>query len=238
MFWIALQATPDDLRTAWAWRALRFTPRVTQVEEALLLEVSASERLFGGRRRLLRDLLDGAQDTPRPLFATGATALVALALLRLKVRGQAPPAQVPDALPLDLLTAAREHLPTLERIGCATWGQLRALPRDGVARRFGAPLLEALDAAHGQRPERHAWITLPADFDQQLELPQLATGSDDLLAAGQHLLTLLQAWLQARNLGVLALEFEWTLDLKRLDGKPLPPTETMEVRTAQPTQDM
>jgi protein ImuB len=53
-----------------------------------------------------------------------------------------------------------------------------------------------------------------------------------------HLLHRLQAWLQARNLGVLALELEWTLDLRRLDGKPLPPTEKLELRTAQPTQDV
>jgi protein ImuB len=56
--------------------------------------------------------------------------------------------------------------------------------------------------------------------------------------AGQRLLSQLQLWLQARNRGVLSLQLEWTLDLRRLDGKPLPPTEAMDVRTAQPTQDM
>jgi protein ImuB len=48
----------------------------------------------------------------------------------------------------------------------------------------------------------------------------------------------LQLWLQARNRGIVALELEWTLDLKRLDGRVLPPHERIEVRTAQPTQDM
>jgi protein ImuB len=37
---------------------------------------------------------------------------------------------------------------------------------------------------------------------------------------------------------VVAIELEWTLELRRLDGKPLPPTETLQVRTARPTQDM
>jgi protein ImuB len=37
---------------------------------------------------------------------------------------------------------------------------------------------------------------------------------------------------------VLALELEWTLDLRKLDGKLLPPNERLELRTAQPTQDM
>lgn len=239
MYWIALQASPHELRQAWAWRGLQFTPRVAAVEEALLLEASGSERLFGGRKRLLRRLLqDAPAELPVPAWAHASTALVALALLRLKRAGRAVPQRVPDDLPLDTLSAVQPHLGTLERIGCTTWGQLRALPRGGVSRRFGAELLQALDAAYGQRPERYEWLTLPTSFDLKLELQLLATSAPELLFAGSHLLTLLQAWLQARNLGVLALEFEWTLDLKRLDGKPLPPTEKLELRTAQPTQDM
>jgi protein ImuB len=238
MHWIALQPSPNELRAAWGWRALQFTPRVAQVEEALLLEVCASERLFGGRTRLLRRLLKGSAELPAPQWAQGATSLVALALLRLQRGNREVPEQVPDGLPLQALSAALPHLATLERIGCTTFGGLRKLPRAGVSRRFGAVLLQALDAAYGQRPERYPWLTLPASFDQNLELQALATTAPQLLWSGQHLLTLLQAWLQARNLGVLALEFEWTLDLRRLDGKPLPPTQKIVLRTAQPTQDM
>jgi len=238
MYWIALQASPDELRPAWAWRSLQFTPRVAQVDEALLLEASASERLFGGRRALLRQLLKGNPDLAVPAWADGPTSLQALAMLRLKRARRAKPELLPDDLPLDTLTAVRPHLSTLERIGCTTFGQLRSLPRAGVSRRFGAPVLQAVDAMQGQRPERYPWITLPEDFDQKLELQSLATSAQELLFTGAHLLTLLQAWLQARNLGVLALELEWTLDLRRLDGKPLPPTEKMELRTGQPTQDM
>ena len=238
MYWIALQASQDELRPAWGWRAMQFTPRVAQVEEALLLEAGASERLFGGRRRMLRRLLKASTDLPAPHWAEGATSLVALSLLRLRKKGEEYPPAVPDGLPLLTLTAASPHLDTLERIGCTTLGQLNALPRAGVSRRFGTALLQAVDAAYGQRSERYEWLTLPASFDENLELQSLATSASELLFTGQHLLTLLQAWLQARNLGVLALEFEWTLDLKRLDGKLLPLKEKMEVRTGQPTQDM
>ncbi|HEY8360798.1 MAG TPA: DNA polymerase Y family protein [Ramlibacter sp.] len=238
MYWIALQPSPDELRRTWGWRGLQFTPRVAELDEALLLEASASERLFGGRRALLRQLLKGNPDLAVPAWADGPTALQALAVLRLKRARRAKPELLPDDLPLDTLTAARPHLPTLERIGCTTFGQLRSLPRAGVSRRFGAAVLQAVDAMQGQRPERYPWLTLPQDFDEKLELQSLATSAQELLFTGQHLLTLLQAWLQARNLGVLALELEWTLDLRRLDGKPLPPTEKMELRTAQPTQDM
>lgn len=237
MYWIALQPSPDEDARAWGWRALQFTPRVAFADEALLLEVGASERLFGGRKRLLRRLLkrDGIDTIP---WATGPTALVALSLLRLRKEGAALPAELPEGLPLSTFTAAAPHLGTLERIGCTTLGQLRALPRAGVARRFGEGLLQMVDMACGQRPERYDWITLPAAFEEDLELPSLATSAPELLMAALHLLHRLQAWLQARNLGVLALELEWTLDLRRLDGKLLPPTEKMQLRTGQPTQDM
>jgi protein ImuB len=238
MYWIALLPSRNEDATAWGWRALQFTPRVAAVDEALLLEAGASERLFGGRRTLLRSLLKGQEELAYEAWASGPTSLVALSLMRLKRRGDPRPENLPDGLPLDSFTAAAPHLHTLERIGCTTLGQLRRLPRAGLGRRFGAGLLQALDAACGQRPERHAWLTLPAGFDQKLELQVLATSAPDLLFTAQHLLTRLQAWLQGRNLGVLALELEWTLDLRKLDGKPLPPNERLELRTAQPTQDM
>ncbi|HSV46339.1 MAG TPA: DNA polymerase Y family protein [Ramlibacter sp.] len=237
MDWIALRPTLEDEGTAWGWWALQFTPRVAWLEEALVLEISASEKLFGGRKQLLRLLL-GPPDLSPAQWARASSSLTALALLRLKLRGQAPPQAGLDGLPLDVLSAAADHLPTLERIGCRSWGALRALPRAGVARRFGAGLLEALDVAYGERPERHEWLTLPEHFDQKLELPALATSAPELMCSAQRLLSQLQVWLQARNRCVLALELEWTLDLRRLNGVRLPSHEQLAVRTAQPTQDM
>jgi len=238
MYWIALLPSLEDERTAWGWRALQFTPRVAEVDEALLLEASASLRLWGGRKGLLARLLQESQPLAPVQWAQARTALSALGLLRLQLRGESAPAHLPQDLPLHVLTAAREHVPTLERIGCRSWGDLRALPRAGVARRFGAPLLEALDAAYGERPERYPWLQLPEEFDLKVELVALATTAPELMWAAQRLLTQLQVWLQARHRGVLALELEWTLDLRRLNGVRLPPHEQLTVRTAQPTQDI
>ena len=241
MDWIALQPSHepshDDERTAWAWRCLQFTPRVAWLDGALVLEVSATRRLWGGRRKLLKQLLDAGDALAPSAWATGATAQVALALLRLKLRGESKPASV-DGLPVDTLTAALPHVPILERMGCRTWGQLRALPRGGLVRRFGKELVDALDRAYGEASESHEWATAPEAFDMKIELMALATTAPELMAAAQRLLSQLQVWLAVRNRGVLAIELEWTLDLRRIDGKPLPPTESLQVRTARPTQDM
>jgi protein ImuB len=238
MHWIALLPSHDDERVAWGWRALQFTPRVAGVDEAILLEISASERLWGGRGRLLRALLKDCEPLSPAHWAQGATSSIALALLRLKLRKETPPARLPEDLPLDALTAARDHVATLDRTGCRTWGGLRALPRAGVARRFGAALLDALDAAYGEQPERFEWLQLPESFDMKYELASLATCAPELMWSAQRLLSQLQVWLQGRHRGVLALELEWTLDLRRLNGVKLPSHEQLVIRTAQPTQDI
>ncbi|MEY4711551.1 MAG: hypothetical protein RIS88_1001 [Pseudomonadota bacterium] len=241
MDWIALQPSPEDQARAWGWQGLRFTPRVARMDEALVLEVSASWRLFGGPEALLRALLTPEPPlapVPHTHWARGPTSGVALALLRLKAVGRPPPARVPEDLPLPLLTAAVPHADLLARAGCRTWGALRALPRGPVARRFGPALLDALDVAWGLRPERHIWLTLPEVFDQGVELPALASTAPELLDAASHLLGQLQLWLRARHQGVRAFELQWTLDLRRLDGVALPPQQALTVRTAQAVQAM
>ena len=251
MHWIALRWQPDAVEDeaqspvqmpsleALGWWALQFTPRVTWLDEALLLEVSACERLWGGQRALMRELarLNPVAGT-RLQRAQGATSLVALARLRLFTRGQRPMPDGPAGLPLDTLSAAREHLELLARMGCRSWGDVDALPRGGLVRRFGAGLRDALDAAWGRVPEQHRWLQLPEVFAQKLELPALADNASELLWSANRLLASLQIWLRARQRGVLALELQWTLDLKRYNGVDLPRQEQIAVRTAQPTQDM
>jgi protein ImuB len=237
MYWIALLPSNDEERSAWTWRSLQYTPRVAQVDEALLLEASGSLRLWGGRKRLLQQLLLPGELAPCH-WADASTALKALGLLRLQV-DRAPAARLrTDDMPLTTLSASRKHLGTLERIGCRTWGDVRRLPRAGIARRFGAELVEALDLAYGERPERYRWEELPQVFDCNVELPSLATNASELLWTAQRLLSMLQVWLQARQRGLLELELEWTLDLRRLNGVILPSHQQLPVRTAQATQDV
>ncbi|NVM90860.1 DNA polymerase Y family protein [Variovorax sp. SG517] len=252
MHWIALRwlpeagtpDTPDALATmptpeALGWWALKYTPHVAWLDEALMLEVSACERLWGGRMQLMRLLqADNPAPDARMLGTQGATSLIALARLRLFVRDEKRPKDVPAGLPLDTLSAAHEHLDLLARLGCRTWGDVAALPRGGLTRRFGTGLREALDIAWGLRPESHSWLTLPDVFEQKLELPALAETAPELMWSANRLLTSLQLWLRARQRGVRALELQWTLDLRRFNGVNLPPHEQLTVRTAEPTQDM
>jgi len=247
-----------DPHTALAWRALQLTPWVAELDGALLLEISGSERLFGGSRALLLKLLTPAL---APLAcAQGPTALVALGrlwtvgpavqgdgevalsdALDWRMPEDTPPA---DALPLAALPAARVHLPTLERLGCRTWGQLRALPRAGLARRFGAELLGALDRAYGLQSEVYPWLRLPEVFDAPLELAAQVESASALLFGARRLLAQLLEWLRARQRGVLVLELRWELDARRSNALHVDAYHDasgygrLELRTAQATQDL
>jgi protein ImuB len=249
MHWIALQPRPEPARSegentpgeggppalvdvlgALGWWALQFTPKVARLEDALLLEVSASERLWGGRQPLIRHMFESNKPPAPVQYAQGATSLIAFAHLQ-----TAPlAATAPDDLPLAALVAARPHQPILARMGCSHWGQLRALPRGGVARRFGAPLLEALDRAYGLRPDLYPWLVVPEVFEATLELGAQVETAPALLFGARRLLGSLQVWLQLRHSGVLALELMWTMDARRDTAT----QGQLVLRTAEPTGDM
>lgn len=258
MRWIALQACirPDAVpplidavaaQRALACMALGYTPRVALVDEAVLMEVSGSLRLFGGLARLAQQMAQQAShffEQNKVLAhmerAQGATSLIALGRLRqrhhLRLSGGdagAASQRVAD-LPMHTLTAARPHLDVLERVGCRNWDDLLRLPRAGVARRFGAPLLQALDRARGHAPDVYQWQVLPESFDETLELDALVTHAPALMAGAQRLLVPLQAWLLGRQRGLCALKLVWQLD-KRRD---VAPSGELVIRTGQPAQDL
>jgi protein ImuB len=242
MHWIALQTRPDaaatqaaegapaDAMLALGWWALQFTPRVAQAGDAVVFEVSESDRLFGGRQQLIEQVLASSLQLGPVRVAQARTSVVALAQLQLD------PADYhgPDRLPLVTLPEAREHLPTLKRLGCTLWGDLRALPRGGVARRFGAGLLDGLDRAYGLKPEVYAWLQIPEVFDLPLELFAQVETAPALMFAAHRLLSQLRIWLQARQRGIVAMELVWEMDARRNT----PTHGQLLVRTAEPTRDM
>ncbi|MFZ4480899.1 MAG: DNA polymerase Y family protein [Rhodoferax sp.] len=219
MFWLALQALPDsaspeltDHRMALGWWALQFTPKVARIDDVLVLELSASERLWRGRASLLGHMLESDKPVAKLRYAQGSTSLLAFARLQ---TASPEAAMAPDDLPLATLTAAHPYLDTLEKMGCSRWGQLRALPRGGVARRFGAGLLDALDRAYGEKPDCYMWLQLPDMFEATLELGAQVETASALLFGACRLFNQLQFWLQARQLGVLSVALSWTMDSRR-----------------------
>jgi len=244
MLWAALlldpascPSLPDAQRGLATW-CLQFTPRVALVEDAVAIELEASTRLFGGRRRLAQRITEESAALGVARIAWAPTSLAALALVRAgRVNGFARPlAELLDALPLETLSATHAHAPVLARLGCNTLGQLRALPRGGVSRRFGGELLVALDRAYGLREEAHEWVPVPDRFQARLELMHRVELAPALLFGAHRLLLQMGGWLAARRAGVTAFTLRWCHDVMR--ARNVGEVGEITIRTAETTRNV
>ena len=235
----------DATAQALALWALRFTPRVARLDGAVVMDVAASLRLFGGAAALRERVQAEAAELGATRIAWAPNSLAALALARAggAAAAQVTPDPLPpaaplapwlDPLPLAVLSATAPHRQTLAHIGCRTLGQLRRLPRAGLARRFDAALLHALDQLYGHAPQTHTWVRTPAVFDARLELPHRVDDAGALVAGARRLLLQLAGWLAARHSGVTAFTLHWAHDAMRSRGAG--EGGQLTVRTAEPTR--
>ena len=186
----------------------------------MLAEVEASLRYFGGLEEFLARLRAG-------LEALGMTASLAVAPTGLAAlwRARGGGAAL-EALPLE---AAGFDLEFFRGIGVATIGEALALPREGLARRCGAALVDALDRACGRLPEAHGFYAPPAHFSARLELPGETAHAEALLFPARRLLAQLAGLLAARHEGARA----FTLKLVHFDSS----FEEIEIRLASASRD-
>ncbi|WP_431257600.1 Y-family DNA polymerase [Roseateles chitinivorans] len=228
---------PDALAAVAVW-ALQFTPRVAVSEDAVLMEVGASTRLFGGKRALRDRVVAQAKELGVAQVAWATTALGAHALARCGIENgfKKPLGVMLDALPMACLSAVRPHATTLAQAGCRTLGDVRALPRGGLSRRFDKQLLQALDRAYGHAPEVHAWEALPDTFHARLELPFRVEHAPALLQGARRLLVQMCGWLAARHAGVTAFTLRWWHDAMR--AKDAGEGGSLSVGTADPSRDV
>jgi protein ImuB len=245
MLWVALlspsePSTPafNDRLRGLALYALQYSPRTAIVEDAVVAEVEASTRLFGGRRALRDRIVGEVPELGVAQVAWAPTSLAAVALARAgRENGMCGPlAAVLDALPSHTLSATRPHLTTLAQLGCTTLGAVRALPRGGISRRFDKQLLVALDQAYGLRPEAHVWVQAPETFKARLELMSRVDSAPALLFGARRLLMQLCGWLAARHAGTTAFVLRWQHDTMR--PRSAEPGGELTVRTAVPMRDL
>jgi protein ImuB len=218
-------AAEEDALAQLATFALRFTPAVSVGDGALLAEIGASLRLFGGEAKLVGALADGVRERGFDArLGLAPTPLAALAV----ARAGAPPIGADEDLALRLAPLPLAHfdvgeaaLATLAAAGVHTFGDASRLPRAGLARRFGRALVVALDRALGRVPDPRTPYVPPPAFAAKLELPSTVHDVAALAFAVHRLVQDLCAWLLARGLGatglVLALSHERAL-VRRLDS--------------------
>jgi protein ImuB len=204
-----------------AW-AGQFTSMVSLAPpDSLLLEIQGSLRLFSGLRSLLLHLSAGLSDL-------GYTAAIAAAPTstgaRLLARAGMSSAVTDNAglepalagLPLILLDHPEETTRMLAIMGVHTIGECLALPRDGLARRFGQALVDELDRALGRLPDPRKPYLPPARYTARLVLPAPVHETEPLLFAAKRLILELTGFLRMKQAGVTKLK----LTLHHEDCKP------------------
>ncbi len=247
---------PDAARETRAFEALAlallaYTPKVSLAQAhqspTLLLEVGSGLRLFGGVRALLARVKATVADCGHAAriacapTAWGAWTLAqahasagAHAVRRFHVLKDSTLARALDALPVTLAPFAAQHEHALTQIGCATLGDLRRLPRDGIVRRFGDDVLVWLAQARGETPDPRAWFAVPPSFHASLELQARVESAEALLFAARRLVLQLAGWLAAQH-GALS-GFELRLE-HELASRHAPRTSSLRLTWAAPSRD-
>ena len=181
---------------------------------SVLLEIAGGLSYFGGLEKLLDRIDTGLAAIGFPgIVATAPTAGAASLFAR---SGQTIVVQeITDCerrlatLPVALLENTQAVLDTLSGIGVRTLGELAALPRDGVARRFGQALLDEVDRALGREPDPRPPFVPPERYHGQLELPAPVDEVEALLFGIKRLVAELAGFLQGRGAGVTRLRCDF-----------------------------
>lgn len=206
-------AIPYDRESVARWHrflaavAYRYSSEVSLLPHAIVLEVSRSMGLFGPWPRLESMLrADFTELGFRHRMAAAPTAHAAHVLTTVS-DGQA-------VLSLDVLCNALQRVPiaksrlpanaiaALPGMGIRTLGQVLALPRDGLRRRFGAELLASLDRLTGDLPSGLELYRPPDTFDLRIELLHEVENRSALIFPVRRMVDDLAAYLAGRDGGV------------------------------------
>ncbi|HEX4986325.1 MAG TPA: DNA polymerase Y family protein [Burkholderiales bacterium] len=196
-----------------AW-AMQFSPAVSLASvNEVLVEIGGCLRLFGGSRALAGRIRAGLAGLGYPgVVALAPTPTAALLLARHGVdtslcdrrgirRALAP-------LSPALLGQPPQVVALLAATGVKTFRDWWALPRDGLARRFGQGMLDEIDRALGLLPDPREPFTPPRRYSTSIELPAPVLETEPLLFAAKRLVTELSGYLATRQIGVTRLRLE------------------------------
>lgn len=190
---------------AWAYR---FSSHVSlDYPRALLLEVESSLGLFGPwpafEARLRGELTElGFRHRIVAAPNPAAARILANAHDGLAVVNRQALEQVLQKMPVGRCGFDRESAVAFERMGLRRFGQVLALPRDSLARRFPRSVLQHLDTLLGDRSLVLNCYAPPDEFDQRIELNFDVESHQALLFPLRRLTADLAAFLAGRDSGV------------------------------------
>jgi protein ImuB len=204
--------------------------------DGVRIEITGSTHLWGGEGELAADLmarLDRRHIATRIAIADTLGAAWAAARF---AEGQSPiilpPAGCRAALaplPVEALRLDPATTQGLRRVGLKRIGDLAAMPRDALARRFGAMVTRRLDQGRGDLPEPLSPLGEAPTRRVRLSFAEPISDPADLLRATERLVADLVPRLAGEGTGARRLD----LVFHRVDGR----VERIRLGTARPSRD-
>ncbi|GLQ92728.1 Y-family DNA polymerase [Dyella acidisoli] len=220
------EAIPYDASEVDRWQqflasmAYRYSSQVALLPHAIVLEISRSRSLLGEWPTMERNLRSdfaalgfqhrmAAAPTPHAAYvlagvSDGQAVLTHEAMLRAL-----------DGVPLQYSRLPEYAVDALPRMGIRSLGQLLRMPRDGLQRRFGKELLQAMDGLLGDAPAGLDLFVPPDAVDWRIELSHEVENIAALVFPLKRMTGDLAAYLSGRDGGVQ----RFALQLEHREGK-------------------
>ena len=213
----------------------RFSPLAgLQGSDGIWIDMTGGAHLFGGERKLLRDMVLCFQsfgyDTRAALADTpgGAWAIARFG----RKQPIIPPGSLREALaslPPSALRISQDTAVSLRSLGIRTVADLYKIPRASLSRRFGAEIILRLGQALGDLEEPLTSLAPAPHYTARLQFAEGVGTPESIAKVLQRLLTDLCAQMNVKGLGLR----EGVLQVFRLDGR----TERVSIGTGSPSRN-
>ncbi|MBK1837558.1 DNA polymerase Y family protein [Azospirillum sp. YIM B02556] len=214
--------------------ARRYSPWTAADEpDGVVIDITGCAHLFGGEAALAADLtgrLRAAGFTARAAIAD--TPAAAWGLVRFGSPEERREERL-DGLPLAALRLPAETVEGLHALGLRRIGDLHAMPRAGLAARFGGKLLQRYDQAFGRLDEPISPRRPVAAHRERLTFAEPIATPESIAGALRHLLGRLCKGLEAAGQGARRLR----LDAHRTDQRVEDEPQALALGTSRPTRD-
>ena len=211
----------------------RFSPLCgVQLPDGIWIDMTGGAHLFGGEKKMLRDMVLSFQsfgyETRAALADTpgGAWAVARFG----RKQPIIPPGALKEALaplPPSALRISQDTAVSLRSLGIRTVADLYKIPRASLSRRFGAEVILRMGQALGELEEPLSSQLAAPEYTARLHFPEGVSTPDGIAKVLQRLMQDLCAQMSVKGLGLRAGVFQ----VFRLDGR----AEQVSIGTGSPS---
>ena len=191
--------------------AVQYSSMVSLEPQALLLEIGASLKLFGGLQALCARVEGDLRQQPYQVdIAVAPSPQAALLLARCGMKAciteSAALRAVLGKLPLAVLPVSEEQTSLLGKMGLRELRDLWRLPREGVIKRLGLEFIDYLDRLLCDKPEFRLFHKSAPNFSASWSFPQETDSMTFILYGIEQLLPRLVNFMRLRELALNRLQ--------------------------------